>query len=123
VFDEGSQERAGTLNTATVMAGGRSQRGEVAKSSVCERIGLEVGPEELRGVQFGRVGREEEWVKTGCLREEMPGEGGPVCIEAIPEQNDMAWQFAQQLPKKPDDFRTTDVGVHMQTEIQFDVFA
>ena len=105
------------------MASGCSQRREVAKSSVGEGISLEVGPEELRGVQFGRVGREEERVKAGCLREKMLGGGGPVCIEPIPEQNDMTWQFAQQLPKKTDDFRTTDVGIHMQTEIQAEVLA
>ena len=70
---------------------------------------FEMGPHALVGVELRRVGRESLQVQAPEAPAELTDHPAPVGASAIPEEDDVAAQSAEQMAQEPRDFGLLDV--------------
>jgi len=92
-------------------------------SEVREAAVLEVAPEQLHGVEFGRVRRKPDDVEARMRRQPCTHEVVPVGAAAVPEQDDGAAHVPREVAEKPEDLRTSDVHPRVERQGEGDVAA
>jgi len=77
---------------------------------------LEVGPEQLHGVEFRRVGREPHDVAARMGRQPRAHELVLMGTAAIPDQDDWSAHVPREVAEKPKDLRTANVQARVQRQ-------
>ena len=77
----------------------------VRQPVVGQSVVLELGPHVFIGVEFRRVGREELYLYSRVLCQEVAHRSCPVGGTPIPQNRDLSSQVAKQMSDEQHDFR------------------
>ena len=98
-----------------------SQRTGVGGRVVRHSAILDVSPDLLIGIEFGRIARKLLGSDFGVLCKIRPhGQGAVVRVAAVPDDGDRTGQVSPKLPEKFDPVWSADVGVvgkHLEVEV------
>jgi len=117
---EGAQQHASTLDRPAGVARPVEQALQVQRGPIRQRMAFEIPPEAFDGIQFWRVGWEEDRMDLGGEGQEGLDLSGPMRSEAIPQEDHGRPELAAQLAKEARHLRSRDAAVRMETEIQTD---
>lgn len=107
------------LDRASVAAPDDSEGLDVRAREVRERLGLEVAPHVLDRIEFGRVRREVEGVRSGA-RQEVADGGRAVRVGAIPHQRHRGAQMPVELLAEGQHRRGIEVLLDERLKVQAD---
>ena len=101
------------------MARGVSQFFDVEAGVVRQRILFKIAPGVFDGVQFRRVGRQEEGMNGGGVVQERHDGLGPMGFEPVPDKDDGLWvELLAKLAQERDDQFGVDIGIGVEAKIQ-----
>lgn len=103
----------GTGGTASVCG----ESDQVVSRIVGQRIGLEVGPQVLDGVEFRGIGR-QVFKMSRAWRDAFIDELTEVRLETIPDEDDGRAQLVLQVLEKVHHTRGIDVGIGKQAKVE-----
>ena len=104
MFDEGAQQRLVIADREGGKLGLVEQLVELAGCEICQGIGLGVTPDQLHGIEFRGVGRQQVSAHAAAVTHQPGGDGlADVGAQSIPNQGDRYAQRAAQLHHKCED--------------------
>ena len=106
---KGTEEIRLALERPPVAAGRRRELVENVEGQIRQRVELQVAPDVLHRIEFGRVGRKELGRDLPVRGEEVLDEIRAMGIEPVPDENDGRVNLCQELPEKVDDTLGVDV--------------
>ncbi len=91
---------------------------EVSRAGIGKLVSLPVAPDVFDGIQFWSVGRQVLERQTPVLsRDKVPDHSAAVLPQAIPDDQDVSWDLAQQTTKEVHDLRTSNrTGIQPEVE-------
>ena len=98
-------------------SGDAGQVGSVRRGEVRQGIALEVGPEDLDGVELGGIGRQEGDV-AGLTMQVLRDDLGPVTGQPVPDDEEGTAQMASECTKERDQPGRRDIFVGAEREVQ-----
>jgi len=123
VAEEAPQELRPTPEALPLLAHVAANLLNRVRREVREAAVFEVAPDELDGVEFGRVGRQPDDVTARMSGEPGAHEVVRVRPSAIPEEDEGAADVAGEMTKKAQHLRTPNVDPRMQCERERDLTA
>jgi len=120
---KGSEKCLGVLNGTAQGTGSAGECLQVRGREIGQGIGFEAGPEVFRGIEFGCVGWNKLGMDSWMSGEEGSGDGGAVRIEAIPQQDQLAGNVAQEAAQEGNEVWCGEVAVGMQPEAEMEASA
>ena len=116
-MEEGTDELRPTSEAAQGPADALFEDFQVGRALSTEGVLFHPSPQPFVGIQFGGIGRQTIHPEPGVMGfERRPRLFRAVRVQTVPEQEDPAWNPAQQVADEGDDFRAGDGAPH-QTEI------
>ncbi len=120
---KGSEKVGLALERPRVATSGRRELFEIEERQIRQRVELQVAPEVLDWVEFGRVGRKELCRELAVLGQKVLHEIRTVGIEPIPDENHRRVGLRQELSEKTDDTLRVDVRIRVQAKVEAGVAA
>jgi hypothetical protein len=112
VAEEGAEQRLVRLQRAGGPVSQGSQLLGFEGGPIGEGVHFQIAPGVLDGVEFGRVGRQEESMQLIDTFNELGRAFGSVGIEAIPNQQAEPRQLLVRMPEESDDLEGGDVSLN-----------
>ena len=120
---KGSKKVGLALERPPVAAGRRRELAEIVEGQIRQWVELEVAPDVLHRIEFGRVGREELGDELGVRCEEILHNVRAMGIQPIPDKNDGRVDLCQELTKEVHDTLGVDIGIRVKAKVEADVIA
>ena len=118
MLDEGAKELGRFLQATRIAVGGPGEGVEIEEWPVGQRVGLQVTPDILHGIEFGSIRGKEMNVQARMTLNPVLYSLGAVSLQAVPDQDDWTIQLAKELTQKGDGQIGIDVDIRMQSEIE-----
>jgi len=118
VLDEGAKEWRCFLQAARVSVGGLGEGVEIEEWPIGQRVGLQVTPDILHGVELGSIRGKEINVQARNILNEDLYLSSAMSLQAVPDQDDWTIQLVKELTQKGDGQIGIDVDIRMQSEIE-----
>ncbi len=112
------QEGLPTLDGAAVPASSNREGGDIRAGMVGKRMRLQIAPDILHRIQFGRVRRKQVRPEMGRGRHEGAHLFANMAVEAVPYQDDRGAQMAPEVTQEGDQRGGIDVGIGQQAKVQ-----
>ena len=111
------------LERPGVATSGRRELIEIEEGEVRERVELQVTPDVLDWIEFGRIRWKELGRELGVLGQKVLHAIRTVGIEPIPDENHRRIDLRQELSEKTDHTLRVDVRIRVKAKVQADVAA
>jgi len=123
VSQEGSEKVGLALERPRVATSSRRELIEIEEGQVRKRVELQVTPDVLDGIEFGRIRWKELGRELRVLDQKVLNAICTVGIEPVPDENHRRIDLRLELAEETDDTLRVDVRIRVEAKVEADVAA